>query len=276
MGYWTSLNPDLYCNQRARQIAPVRMTGNYGSEILRRHRAFRPAPPPKELFSGEFIPMLDMASDTFASAKQGHALTFAAFKQAPWYQSARLRLEQSQLVMRTPYLDNNLMSIVYRAPIAAVQNGSLSMRLIRDGNPLLASIETDRGLGGAMTGPLALLFRGYCEVLFKLEYYANHGLPSWAGRLDHAFKWTHWERAFLGRHKFYHFRPWLRDELSGYVRQVLLDSRSNRPYLRGNYVERIVKEHTQGTFNHTFAINKLLTTELCHRILIENFAYKRH
>jgi len=32
---------DLYANERATQIAPVRMTGNYGSEILRRGLAFK-------------------------------------------------------------------------------------------------------------------------------------------------------------------------------------------------------------------------------------------
>ena len=30
-----SRSPDLYVNERAREIAPVRMTGNYGDEVLR-------------------------------------------------------------------------------------------------------------------------------------------------------------------------------------------------------------------------------------------------
>ncbi len=37
--------PDLYLNERAREIAPVRMTGNYGGEVLRGVRAFKPANP---------------------------------------------------------------------------------------------------------------------------------------------------------------------------------------------------------------------------------------
>ena len=37
-----SRSPDLYVNEAARQIAPVRMTGNYGGEVLRRVRAFKP------------------------------------------------------------------------------------------------------------------------------------------------------------------------------------------------------------------------------------------
>ena len=38
-------SPDLYVNEKAREIAPVRMTGNYGGEVLRRVRAFKPIPP---------------------------------------------------------------------------------------------------------------------------------------------------------------------------------------------------------------------------------------
>src|SRR5262249_33301618 len=36
-------SPDLYLSERAREIAPVRLTGLYGDEILRpQHRAFKP------------------------------------------------------------------------------------------------------------------------------------------------------------------------------------------------------------------------------------------
>jgi asparagine synthase (glutamine-hydrolysing) len=39
-----SRTPDLYINEIAREIAPVRMTGNYGGEVLRRIRAFSGRP----------------------------------------------------------------------------------------------------------------------------------------------------------------------------------------------------------------------------------------
>jgi asparagine synthase (glutamine-hydrolysing) len=39
------LSPGLYLNERAREIAPVRMTGLYGSEVLRRGRACKPEQP---------------------------------------------------------------------------------------------------------------------------------------------------------------------------------------------------------------------------------------
>jgi len=42
----TSHSPDLFVNEKARQIAPTRMTGNYGGEVLRRVRAFKPGSSP--------------------------------------------------------------------------------------------------------------------------------------------------------------------------------------------------------------------------------------
>src|SRR5206468_9842528 len=56
---------ELYVNRVARQIAPVRLTGNYGSEILRRHVAFRPRLLFPETFSSDFVPQLAAASLTY-------------------------------------------------------------------------------------------------------------------------------------------------------------------------------------------------------------------
>ena len=43
--------PDVHLNNRAREIAPIRMTGLYGGEILRRVRSFKAEKPPPELFA---------------------------------------------------------------------------------------------------------------------------------------------------------------------------------------------------------------------------------
>ena len=53
---------ELYVNRMARQIAPVRLTGNYGSEILRRHVAFGPGALSSQIFSPDFAPSLAAAA----------------------------------------------------------------------------------------------------------------------------------------------------------------------------------------------------------------------
>src|SRR5208282_5076722 len=107
---------DLYVNQRAREIAPVRMTGNYGSEILRWAPAFKPSKPLAGLFKPEFLSQVDLASETYSDLVHGHPVSFAAFRQAPWHHYGLLALEQTQISLRTPYLDNDFVRTAFRAP----------------------------------------------------------------------------------------------------------------------------------------------------------------
>jgi asparagine synthase (glutamine-hydrolysing) len=95
-------------------------------------------------------------------------------------------------------------------------------------------------------------------------------MPQWLAAIDHALGPFHLERLFLGRHKFYHFRIWYRDELSESIKSILLDPRTRtRPYWQARSLERMVREHTQGVRNYTSEIHQMLTSELIHRQLID-------
>ena len=91
-------------------------------------------------------------------------------------------------------------------------------------------------------------------------------MPQPVARVDHSLSGFRLERLFLGRHKFLHFRVWYRDQLSNYVRQMLLDPLSlSRPYIYKRGVEAIVEGHLKGNRNYTNEIHRLLTMELLHR-----------
>src|SRR5262249_28031864 len=143
-----------YANEIAAQIAPVRMTGNYGSEILRRLRAFKPVAHASDLFHPELLTQMSQARDTYNANLQGHAVSFTAFRQAPWYQYSLLALEQTQLTLRSPFLDNDLVRTAFRAPNSSIGKSDIfednedCARLIADGSPALRQLRTDRGLGG--------------------------------------------------------------------------------------------------------------------------------
>src|SRR6185503_10455385 len=47
-------SPDLFANRLAREIAPVRLTGNYGGEVLRSLVAFKPMPVAASVFEPGF------------------------------------------------------------------------------------------------------------------------------------------------------------------------------------------------------------------------------
>jgi asparagine synthase (glutamine-hydrolysing) len=262
---------DLYVNERAREIAPARMTGNYGGEVLRRVRAFKPAAPLPGLFCPGLLAFVRQAEETYAGMLGGHPLSFAVFRQAPWHHYGLLALEQTQLSLRSPFLDNDLVRTVFRAPASACTSDDVSLRLIEDGDPSLMWIRTDRGLAGKHRPLAAAVSRSLLEFTFKAEYAYDGGMPQWVARIDHFLSPLRLERLFLGRHKFAHFRVWYRDELSSYVREMLLDARTlSRPYLERKTVELVVKGHLKGNQNYTDEIHKVLTLELLHRLFIDS------
>ncbi|MGA3316334.1 MAG: asparagine synthase-related protein [Candidatus Korobacteraceae bacterium] len=266
-----SHSPDLYVNEQAREIAPVRMTGNYGGEVLRRVRAFKPVEPATGLFRPELLSHVQAAGNTYAGLLRGHPLSFSVFRQAPWHHYGLLSLEQTQISLRSPYLDNEFVRTVFRAPQSSLTNNDVSLRLIADGNTALLRIRTDRGVAGDQDPLSAAITRNLLEFTFKAEYAYDYGMPQWMARIDHLFSPLHLERLFLGRHKFYHFRVWYRDALADYVREMLLDSRTlSRPYLRRNGLEAVVQGHLAGDGNYTTPIHKVLTLELVHRLFLDS------
>ena len=262
--------PDLYVNERAARIAPVRLTGNYGGEVLRRVRAFKPVDPVPGLFHPSFTQHIKRAREKYRGYVQEHPLSFALFRQAPWHHYGLLCLEQSQLSIRSPFLDNDVVRTVFRAPQSAVTNDDVSLRLIADGNSELRRIRTDRGFGGSLSGWATAMQRANLGFTFKAEYAYDYGMPQVLARIDHSLAPLHLERLFLGRHKFNHFRVWYRDALGNYIREMLLDSRTlSRPYLKRDVLENIVKGHLKGNHNYTAAIHKILTLEHFHRLFID-------
>jgi len=263
---------DLYVSERARQIAPTKIVGTYGSEIIRQAVMFKPVDPVQGLFRPEFTSYVRQARDTYSRVRDEHAVTFAAFRQSPWYHHGILALEQSQLNVRSPYLDNDFVRTVFRAPKPSGSNGDdIRLRLIHDGSPGLWQIRTDRGIGGNSGHLRSAISRSFLEFTFKAEYAYDYGMPQWLARVDRTFSRLRLERLFLGRHKLLHFRTWYRDSLSEYVRQMLLDPLTlSRPYIERKNLEAIVLGHVAGDRNYTTEIHKLLTLELLHRLFIDS------
>jgi asparagine synthase (glutamine-hydrolysing) len=262
---------DLYVSEKARGVAPVKIVGTYGSEILRLVPTFKPRRPLDGLFSGPFVESARQAEATYGELRRHHPLTFAVFRQAPWSHYGVLALEESQLTVRSPYLDNDFTQTVYLAPQGPGATRDVRLRLISDGNPALASIRTDRGLAGNRSRLSATVVRMLLEFTYKAEYAYDYGMPNWLAQMDQQLALFRLERLFLGRHKMLHFRVWYRDALSRYVRDMLLDARTlSRPYLVPKAVEALVRDHLSGRRNYTNEIHKLLTLELLQRLFFDS------
>ncbi len=261
---------ELYVNRLARRIAPVRLTGNYGSEILRRYVAFRPRALTPGLFATDFERQCAAVSETYEREFNCNRLSFIAFKQVPWHHYSRLAVEQSQVSVRSPFLDNELVALAYQGGDPESLSARPSLRLIVDGNAALGRIPTDRGITWPADRMANRMHRSVQEFLAKAEYAYDYGMPDWLARVDKYLAPLQIERLFLGRQKFVHFRGWYRNQLAGYVREILLDSRAvSRAWVNGPAVEQMVRAHVAGMANHTVEIHKLLTMELLHRQLLD-------
>jgi asparagine synthase (glutamine-hydrolysing) len=261
----------LYTNALAREIAPVRMTGNYGSQILRpTGPSFKPGHVTPGLFASDLEPHFVSACDTYNRLLLRGPLSFIVFCQAPWYHYGLYSIESSQLSVRSPFLDNELVRAAFRSPKSALTSGDVSLRLIADGSPALAGIRTDRGVAGHQSGMAASVRRAFLEFTFKAEYAYDYGMPQWVARIDHALSALHLERLFLGRHKYAHYRVWYRDALADYVQEVLLDPRTlSRPIWNRTRVEALVNAHLKSGGNCTSDLHVLLSLELVHRLFVD-------
>ena len=261
---------ELYANEVAADIAPIRITGNYGSEVLRSVIAFKPKPRSLDIFDPDYRHHIVNAKRIYDDHISIHGLTFTVFKQAPWFNFNRLIVEQSQLINRTPFMDNALIELAYRAPAEAIQSDLLSHRLVKDGNPALSNIITNRGAGGGNYTPFSKLRQSYHEFLHLAEIGYDYDMPNLLSKIDHAFSFLHLEKLFLGTHSFLHFRIWYRDLLCSYIKDLLLDQRSlRRDHINKKMAIKMIENHIKGTSNYTTEISQLLTIELIYRLFID-------
>jgi len=249
----------------------VRLTGNYGSEILRSAGTAKYVAPPQGLLEPSVLAAASAAAQTFEATRIQHPVTFAAVQGIPSFLYGRLAAAQSELTLRTPYMDNELVALMHRAPPSSRRTNDVSLRLIAELNPSLAAIPTDMGFGGRASRSVTRVRAAYRYLLFKAEWYYNAGLPQWAAWCDAMWPLNRTAPFFLGVHKIDHYRLWFRDRLRAYVRDMLADARSrSRPYLNAAGYRKLVDAHDSGTRNCMRDLNKIMTLELIQRVLIEH------
>jgi asparagine synthase (glutamine-hydrolysing) len=261
---------EIYFSRRVRELAPVRLIGTYGSEILRAHSSFKYTAPGEHLLAPEVVLYLREAVASFADLRKLHPLSFAVFKEVPWHLHGRPTAAASQLVVRSPFLDNELVSLMYQAPPEIRRSNKTALRLISALNPSLSRIESDMGYGGTGSALEVHLRQLLRYVMFKAEWYYAAGMPHGLSRLDHFAFVKALEPLFLGSHKIEHYRLWFRDQLSDYIQSMLSDRvTATRPYLNQKSYRHLVESHISHTRNYLTEINTLLTLELIQRLLIE-------
>jgi asparagine synthase (glutamine-hydrolysing) len=260
---------EIYLSRLARQIAPVRLTGNYGSEVLRSQSTFKPLGLLPEIFDNEFLPFIQAGEQALQDKRGGDLVSWALFKEIPWSLYGRLAAAQSQLTVRAPFTDNELVPLAYQGPRDRPTQTRLWLRAIATHSRSLSSIPTDMGVS-----PLGHRLRTFPDrmlkyALFKAEWYYEGGAPHWFAAIDRGLSPRGPLPPFVGLHKIENYRRWLRDELFDWVRSTLCDSNSTRACFDRRAVARLVDAHGAGKGNYLPELNKLLTVELIHRLFVD-------
>lgn len=262
---------DLYLNRMARKVAPIRITGKFGSEVIRDHTMFNASRYEGGLFQGDLRPLISRGVDTLSAVKKGHPVSVAVFKDFPWREYSKIEIEDSQSTFRSPYLDNDLVGLMYRAPSRLRASNWPQRRIIRECNPQLSAVISDRGYGEQTNPFVAKVIELSYKTLFKFDYAYFFALPHWLTRIDSFLLSMNGGKPILGQsQKFEFYRGWYHRPVASYVKDILLDSRTTqRPYYDKTYLEMMVQTHTKGTHNFTNEITKALSLELTHRLLLD-------
>lgn len=262
---------EIYLNRLAAQYAPVRVTGNFGSELFRGIRTVGPLRLSSELFEADFGRAVNDAERRFLGRASGSVLSSTLFEDIPLVHYGCMAAAKSQVVVRSPYLDPELVALLYRRPAELRDSPSLQLRLVAERFPTLLSIPTDSGLAGTVAPPLRPLQRLLTWGSFKADYRVVEGLPGPWARLDPVFVAINPFRLVFGTHRFLLYRRWFRQELSGFVQDCLNDrATASRGYLERAALHRYVNEHITGRRNWTQEINRILSVELMHRLLLDS------
>ena len=266
---------EIYLNGLARESAPIRLTGNFGGEVLRGVSTFKPMGLSRELIHPDFHHRIDTAAGR-TSGIVGSAVTSAAFREIPWNLFGTMAAARSQVVFRTPYLDNELVSLAYRAPARVRQSSGTALRLVREHQPCLSHIPTDRAVTLDGRGIAYMLKRLVAEVTFKLDYFHKEALPQRLMRFDAAIGALA-RFGVLGLHKYLPYRLWFRRDLAGYVNGVLTDSASTRlPYLNQRFLTTLAHDHVAGRRDYVREINAVVTLATVDRLLLRGWAEREN
>jgi len=227
--------------------------------------------------SYDFMGYLAMAKSQFNEYVDGNPLSVMVFKEVPWWWSGICSVEFSQITVRSPYLDNDFVNLLYRSPFPKIDPVGFQLNVVRKRRQELYGIMTNAGYGGNVHSFLNKAQKRLYKFINLLEKaYGRDKLPL---SLHHPLAWADYHfisplrvnRLFMGLGDYTHYRTWSRDELSNYIQEILLDQQTlSRPFWNKKFLEKAVSDHIKGRMNRLLEIQKALSIELIHRMLIEN------
>lgn len=260
---------DVFFNRIVRKFAPIRLTGKFGSEVVRTRRLIRSGDFPHALLQSGFAAFLDKARTFDQITKTRHPLTRVVSEEIPWHEYGRVAVEQAEVVLRTPYMDNELIELMFQAPPEVRASRDLQARYVKEKGGRLAALPTNMDTIGSGNRLLSKLTYIPLWALFKAEYTYLYAAPHWMTWADSRLEKLRLERIFAGRQKYEGYRIWFKTHFAEFIRDTLLTPNAwCTNFFDKAAVKRLVMRHTAGTHNYISEVNKMLTVELIHSTLL--------
>jgi len=261
---------EIYLNNQGRALSPVRLTGVFGGEILRGVSMFKPLHLAHRLVNPDLVETVTSCTRRWSPDGE-HPVSFTAFREIPQKRFGTPAASRSQVTFRTPYLDNEIVALAYRAPESL--RGSLlpAWSLVEGNSQVLSRIPTDMGVVGKANGlgmaPRRILSKAVC----KLDYLYAEGLPHWLSSFDRLFDLVDSGARLFGWHKFLHYRRWFRRELADYIAGVLKEVQTRRSaFWNSGFLEILAHEHINGRRNYVREIDAVITLDAVERLLFHD------
>ena len=261
---------EIYLNKQARQVAAIRLTGNFGSEILRRVSTLKPLGLRQEVFAEDLQRNVRGAARPPADPSWS-PVSKAAFVEVPRKLYGNFAASRRYMRYRTPYLDNRIVELAHRAPVRVPLDSASTMRVIAKRQPTVSQIPTDMAVAPVNGTPSYRQWpvRFGRKLSFKCDYWYGEGMPGPFGVADPLVWQAGVTAGLLGRHKYLHYRSWFRHELGSYVQDRLASRRVRESGLWDRRsLESMERQHRRGTVNWSREIDMVLTLDAIERRLL--------
>jgi hypothetical protein len=171
--------------------------------------------------------------------------------QDPRFNLKGVELVASQMVVRTPYCDNDLVEYILSIPVGLRQHKYITQKLIVDNYPAYAKIPN------ANTGyPLMPTMR---ELQIRISQQLRWWLRNKGLRIISPRQ----------KREYADYNGWIRTVLREWTEDILLSPLAlERGYFQEKTVRKILTEHMAGS-NHARKLGILLALELWHRQFLD-------
>lgn len=251
------------------------LTGKYGTQVL----ADRILPPflarpdlqTRNVLSSDFCRIdANNVDAAVRAAQQPYAaftnasdryLIMALVEECRRYWGDTLAVESTTNLMRSPYLDNDWIDLLFRIPASLRCSRMLQEHIIRANSSRLAGIPTNSGglpAGGGLIGRIE-------ADLFKVRHWGS--IVANSRRVP---RWMALDKTFLSNNATKKFGLWLREDLRNWVCDVLFDPRtSSRGIYSPHELRRAVTDHMTKKADNRYSLIKLVSFELFLRELVD-------